>query len=107
MITDLADRAETAGSRLFSQEQIRTSPDELGSFSNPLGHSLDFKQSYGNDRWLVEPVAGSGRAWVETIKPIKKVFQVFSNETAINNFQINDRHEMILFTEFFFQLSTP
>ncbi len=29
----------------------------------------DFKQSYGNDRWLVEPVAGSGRAWVETIFP--------------------------------------
>ena len=29
----------------------------------------DFKQSYGNDRWLVEPVAGSGRAWVETISP--------------------------------------
>ena len=29
----------------------------------------DFKQSYGNDRWLVEPVAGAGRAWVETIFP--------------------------------------
>lgn len=28
-----------------------------------------FKQSYGNDRWLVEPVAGAGRAWVETILP--------------------------------------
>ena len=29
----------------------------------------DFKQSYGNDRWLVEPIAGTGRAWVETISP--------------------------------------
>ena len=27
----------------------------------------DFKQSYGNDRWLVEPVAGSGSTWVEKI----------------------------------------
>ena len=27
----------------------------------------DFKQSYGKDRWLVEPVAGSGHTWVETI----------------------------------------
>jgi hypothetical protein len=29
---------------------------------------LDYKFSYGNDRWLVRPVAGSGRAWVQKIK---------------------------------------
>jgi hypothetical protein len=28
---------------------------------------LDFKSSYGKDRWLVKPVAGSGRAWVQGI----------------------------------------
>ena len=32
----------------------------------------DFKQSYGNDRWLVEPVAGSGSTWVEKITPKKQ-----------------------------------
>ena len=32
----------------------------------------DFKQSYGNDRWLVEPVAGHGQAWVEKITPKKR-----------------------------------
>ena len=32
----------------------------------------DFKQSYGNDRWLVEPVAGNGRTWVEKITPKKR-----------------------------------
>ena len=32
----------------------------------------DFKQSYGNDRWLVEPVAGAGRTWVEKIMPKKR-----------------------------------
>ena len=32
----------------------------------------DFKQSYGNDRWLVVPVAGSGSTWVEKITPKKQ-----------------------------------
>ena len=27
----------------------------------------DFKNSYGNIRFLVEPVAGTGSAWVENI----------------------------------------
>jgi hypothetical protein len=27
----------------------------------------DVKVSYGRTRWLVEPVAGSGRVWVETV----------------------------------------
>ncbi len=33
----------------------------------------DYKNSYGNDRWLVKPVAGSGAIWVEQIEltPIK------------------------------------
>jgi hypothetical protein len=29
---------------------------------------LDYKFSYGNDRWLVRPVAGSGQAWVQKIE---------------------------------------
>jgi hypothetical protein len=29
---------------------------------------LDYKFSYGNDRWLVRPVAGTGQAWVQKIK---------------------------------------
>ena len=29
---------------------------------------LDYKFSYGNDRWLVRPVGGSGQAWVQKIK---------------------------------------
>ena len=28
---------------------------------------VDFKNSYGRDRWLVEPVSGTGNAWVEKI----------------------------------------
>jgi len=28
---------------------------------------LDYKRSYGRDRWLVEPVSGYGNAWVEGI----------------------------------------
>lgn len=27
---------------------------------------LDYKFSYGNDRWLVEPTAGKGNAWVQS-----------------------------------------
>ena len=26
---------------------------------------LDYKQSYGKDRWLITPVEGSGEVWVE------------------------------------------
>lgn len=29
---------------------------------------LDFKTSYGHERWLVEPVSGMGKVWVEDIK---------------------------------------
>lgn len=28
---------------------------------------LDYKNSYGKDRWQVEPVAGSGKIWVEWV----------------------------------------
>lgn len=28
---------------------------------------IDYKQSYGRDRWLVKPVSGEGEAWVEKI----------------------------------------
>lgn len=32
---------------------------------------VDYKTSYGKDRWLVKPVSGEGKIWVEafTIKP--------------------------------------
>lgn len=26
---------------------------------------VDYKNSYGRDRWLVKPVAGSGEVWTE------------------------------------------
>jgi len=29
---------------------------------------LDFKLSYGRERWLVTPVAGLGKVWVENVK---------------------------------------
>jgi len=29
---------------------------------------LDFKNVYGRERWLVEPVSGAGQAWVENVK---------------------------------------
>lgn len=28
---------------------------------------LDYKRSYGRDRWLVTPLKGQGQAWVERI----------------------------------------
>ena len=28
---------------------------------------LDYKKSYGKDRWLVEPVAGQGKVWVQEL----------------------------------------
>lgn len=28
---------------------------------------IDFKNSYGKDRWLVRPLEGSGEIWVEKI----------------------------------------
>lgn len=28
---------------------------------------LDFKVSYGQDRWLVKPVSGEGTCWVEEL----------------------------------------
>ncbi len=27
---------------------------------------LDYKYTYGRDRWLVSPVSGSGKCWVES-----------------------------------------
>lgn len=29
---------------------------------------LDYKHSYGRDRWLITPVVGTGEAWVEDVK---------------------------------------
>ena len=31
---------------------------------------LDYKFSYGRDRWLVTPVAGKGEVWVEGLMDI-------------------------------------
>ena len=28
---------------------------------------LDYKNSYGKDRWQVEPVEGAGKIWVESV----------------------------------------
>jgi len=28
----------------------------------------DYKNSYGRDRWLVEPLSGVGEAWVENVE---------------------------------------
>ena len=28
---------------------------------------LDYKLSYGHDRWLVEPISGEGQVWVEVV----------------------------------------
>lgn len=28
---------------------------------------VDYKSAYGRDRWLVTPVSGSGRIWVESV----------------------------------------
>lgn len=28
---------------------------------------VNFKSSYGRDRWLVKPVSGSGEVWVENV----------------------------------------
>jgi len=32
---------------------------------------VDFKNTFGRDRWLLEPVNGAGAAWVENYKEIK------------------------------------
>lgn len=29
---------------------------------------LDYKNSYGKDRWLIRPIAGTGQAWVQKIE---------------------------------------
>lgn len=28
---------------------------------------LDYKRSYGRDRWFVTPVSGSGEIWIENV----------------------------------------
>ncbi len=28
---------------------------------------IDYKNSYGRDRWLVKPASGKGEAWVENL----------------------------------------
>lgn len=33
---------------------------------------LDYKRSYGKDRWLVEPTDGTGQMWVEQLFPYTK-----------------------------------
>lgn len=30
----------------------------------------DYKNAYGNDTWLVSPIAGNGEAWVRNIIPV-------------------------------------
>ncbi len=32
---------------------------------------IDYKNSYGKDRWLVEPLSGKGTMWVEEVHTIK------------------------------------
>lgn len=39
---------------------------QLGGLS-VLVTILDYKNSYGHDRWLVSPVAGDGKVWVEDV----------------------------------------
>lgn len=34
----------------------------------------DYKQAYGKSRWLVEPLKGSGEAWVETVRVDEKTY---------------------------------
>lgn len=33
---------------------------------------LDYKNSYGRDRWQVTPVEGEGKIWVESVSIIEK-----------------------------------
>ena len=44
----------------------------------PMGNGIhvrceikDYKFVYGSDRWLVEPVEGTGSAWIQSFKEIK------------------------------------
>lgn len=41
---------------------------------------LNFKKAWGNDRWLVKPVAGSGEVWVENV--------IFQEEDVIESTDI-------------------
>jgi len=34
---------------------------------------IDYKYTYGRDRWLVSPIAGDGSVWVEKVIEIEKV----------------------------------
>lgn len=38
-----------------------------------------FKNSFGRDRWLVKPVAGSGETWVENVEFEKEQQEVINN----------------------------
>lgn len=29
---------------------------------------VDYKRSYGRDRWLVTPISGSGQVWIEKVR---------------------------------------
>jgi hypothetical protein len=33
---------------------------------------LDYKSSYGRDRWLVKPKEGSGETWVQNLEVVEK-----------------------------------
>lgn len=33
---------------------------------------INYKQAYGKDRWEVNPIAGSGKIWVENVRIAKE-----------------------------------
>ncbi len=40
---------------------------QLGALKIEVG-IRDYKNTYGRDRWLVSPTAGSGETWVENVE---------------------------------------
>lgn len=59
----MKDKIKNVGKRAFVA---------LGKFKVEV-EIKDYKRSYGQDRWLVSPVAGSGEAWVENVTKIHAV----------------------------------
>lgn len=54
---------------------MRDKKNDIGKFARIQHQSLafyvevlDFKTTYGRDRWLVEPLSGTGKTWVQDLR---------------------------------------
>jgi hypothetical protein len=76
-----------AAARIGTQAQIQVGDPRTGRLTITVT-VLDYKSSYGRDRWLVTPVEGTGEVWAESLywpldrppRPITRMIYPFETD---------------------------